>query len=131
MKYIFLISAIMVLFAFGASAQSMILAKDAAKHVGEKITVCDKVFSQDNRQFVVLLFLGSDRPNQLLTVVIRASGKTKFKGHFDGDYRGKDICVTGIVSKDKDGKAVIRVTDPAQIKPYMVDNPVKQKSSLN
>lgn len=46
------------------------------------------------------------------------------------DFKGKDICVTGVVINDK-GKPDIVVTDPKQIKPYMVDSPVKQQSSLN
>jgi len=131
MKHILLIAGSLIMLNLTVSAQSMIAAKDAAKHVGEKVTICDKVFRQDNRQFILALFLGGDQPNQLLTVAIRASGKTQFKGHFDADYRGKDICVTGFIIKGHDGKPVISVTDPSQIKPFMVDNPVKEKSSLN
>ncbi|HTD41785.1 MAG TPA: hypothetical protein VK671_14245 [Mucilaginibacter sp.] len=131
MKHILLIVTSLIMFNLTGSAQSMIAVKDAIKHISEKVTICDKVFSQDNRQFVVTLFLGGDQPNQLLTVVIRASSKTKFKGHFDADYRGKDICVAGVITKGQDGKPIIKVTDPNQIKPFMVDNPVKEKSSLN
>jgi len=131
MKHIFLISAIMVLFAFGASAQSMIPAKDAAKHVGEKVTICDKVVSEDLKAYAIALYIGGDHPNQLLTVICRAAGKNKSKGHFNAPYQGKEICVTGTIVKDHDGTLVIRVTDPSQIKPFMVDSPVKQKSSLN
>src|ERR1700712_3131388 len=131
MKHIFLISAIMVMFSLGASAQSMISAKDAAKHVGEKVTICDKVVNENLKALAIALYIGGDRPNQLLTVICRAAGKNKSNAHFDVPYQGKEICVTGIVSKDKDGKAVIRVNDPKQIKPYMLDNPVKERSPVN
>ncbi len=131
MKHLFIISAIILLSIFQVSAQNIIPAKYAAKHLGKKVTICDKVFSQDNRQFAAVLFLGGDRPNQLLTVTIEAGSKTKFNGHFDAHYIGKDICVTGVVVNDKDGKPLIRVTDPKQIRPLMLDNPVKQKGSLN
>jgi micrococcal nuclease len=131
MKPIFLLSAIMALFALGASAQSMIPAKDAAKHVGEKVTICDKVVSEELKGSAVALYIGGDHPHQLLTVICRASGKNKSNAHFDGPYKGKEICVTGVVIKDHDGAIVIRVTAPSQIKPFMIDNPVKQKSSLN
>jgi micrococcal nuclease len=131
MKHIFLLSAIMVLFASGASAQSMIPAKDAARHVGEKVTICDKVVSENLKAYAIALYIGGDHPNQLLTVICRAAAKNKSKTHFDTPYQGKEICVTGVIMKDHDGTLVIRVTDPSQIKPFMVDNPVKQKSSLN
>lgn len=137
MKRILLIAICLILFSLAGTAQSMISAKDAAKHLGKKVTICDKVFSEDIKPFVVVLFLGADRPNHSLSVVIKADTKTKFKGHyknnghFEDHYTGKDICVTGLLEKGGDGKTVIRVTDPSQIKPFFVDNPVKGKSALN
>lgn len=137
MKRILLFVTPLILFNLAASAQSMISAIDAAKHVGKKVTICDKVFSEDIKQFVVVLFLGGDRPNQSLTVVIKADMQTKIKGHyknnghFEDHYTGKDICVTGLLAKGDDGRPVIRVTDPSQIKPFLIDSPVKEKSSLN
>ncbi len=130
MKRTILITLTLALLSFCAQAQTIIPAKDALKHVGEKITICDKVFDESLKPFVIVLYLGGDRSNQLLTVTCRATGKNRSK-HFDEPYKGKDICVTGIITKDKDGRPVIKISDPAQIKPYMVDNPVKQKSSLN
>jgi hypothetical protein len=72
------------------------------------------------------LYLGGDYPNQLLTIIIKAGDLTKFKGHPVTDLKGKDICVTGVIALRK-GKPQIAVSGPKQIKPFMVDNPVKKK----
>ena len=130
MKHTILIALNLALLSFCAQAQTIIPAKNALKHLGEKVTVCDKVCDESLKAFVIDLYLGGDRPNELLIVVCRATGKNRSK-YFNAPYKGKDVCVTGTITKDKDGKPVIKISDPAQIKPYMVDNPVKQKSSLN
>ncbi|HTK21603.1 MAG TPA: hypothetical protein VL442_18925 [Mucilaginibacter sp.] len=135
MKRTILITLTLALLSFGVQAQSIVPAKDALKHVGEKIKICDKVFGESIRKFAMTLYLGGDHPDELVTVLIKADFKTNLKGHyennahFDNYYRGKDICVTGIVQKDKyTGKAMIRVTQPSQIKLVMVDNMMQQKS---
>ncbi|MDB5134198.1 MAG: hypothetical protein JWP37_801 [Mucilaginibacter sp.] len=130
MKNLFLISAIILLSVCKVSAQKIIPAKDAAKHIGEKVTICDKVCSQSNKAFMVTLFLGGDRPNQLLRVAIRFSDRAKTKGYFDTSFEGKDICVTGVVLNGRDGP-YIRVNNPEQIKPLLLDSPVKQIQTLN
>ena len=89
------------------------------------------VAGEDLKASVIVLFITNDRPNQLLTITCKATSKNKSNAHFDAPYKGREICVTGVIIKDKNGKPAIQVTNPAQIKPFMVDNPVKQKSSLN
>ena len=130
MKRTILITLTLALFSFCAQAQTIIPAKDALKHVGEKVTICDEVYDEDLKAFVIVLFLGGDRPNHLLTVACRATGKNKSK-HFDAPYKGKEICVTGVITKGYNGNPLIKVSDPDQIKPFMVDNPVKEKPSLH
>lgn len=130
MKNLFIISAIVLLAICKVSAQKIIPAKDAVKHIGEKVTICDKVSSQSNKAFVVTLFLGGDRPNQLLRVPIRFSDRTKTKGYFDTSFEGKDMCVTGVVQNDRNGP-YIRVNNPEQIKPLLLDSPVKQIQRVN
>lgn len=129
MKRTILITLSLALFCFCAQAQAIIPAKDALKHLDEKVTICDKVYDESLKAFVIVLYLGGDRPNQLLTVVCRATGKNRSK-HFDAPYKGKEICVTGVITKDH-GEPVIRVSDPAQIKPFMVDNMLDTKPSLH
>ncbi len=123
MKHIFFIAAITLLSAPGLLAQNIIPAKNAAKYFGHKIKVCDKVYSSSNTSDGTLLYLGEEYPKQLLTLIIKTADLSKFKGHPDIDFKGKDICITGVVVAAK-GKPEIIVTDPKQIRPYLVDSPV-------
>jgi len=123
MKQLFVISAFILLSTFKVSAQGIIPAKYAAKHNGQKVTICDKVYSTSSNSDVTQLYLGGDDPNQLLTIIIKASDLTKFKGHPVTDLKGKDICVTGVIILHK-GKPQIAISEPKQIKPFLVDSPV-------
>jgi hypothetical protein len=125
-----LITLTLTISSFLTKAQTIIPARDALKHVGVKVTSCDKVYDEDLKAFVIVLYLGGDHPNQPLTVTCKAAGKNKSK-HFNPPYKGKDICVTGVISKGSDGKPFIKVSDPGQIKPFMVDNMLQQKESLH
>jgi DNA/RNA endonuclease YhcR with UshA esterase domain len=126
MKNLLIISAFILLPALRAAAQHIVPAKYAAKHAGQKVKICDKVYGTDSNAEATLLYLGSDHPGQLLTIVIKAADVAKFKEHSLTDLKGKDICVTGIVTVDK-GKPEIIVSSPKQIRPFMVDSPVGQK----
>ena len=130
MKNLYLISAIILLCFFKVSAQNIIPAKFATKHIGGRITVCDKVFGSSTGPKATLMYLGGDYPKQVLTVVIKSAALSKFKINPAVDFKGKDICVTGVVINDK-GKPEIIVNDPKQIRPLLIDNPVKQIPSVN
>ena len=123
MKHILIIAAIILSSVSRISAQNIIPAKNAAKYFGHKIKVCDKVYGSSHTADGTLLYLGEEYPKQLLTIIIKTSDLSKFKGHPDVDFKGKDICITGVVVNDK-GKPEIVVTEPKQIKPYLVDSPV-------
>jgi hypothetical protein len=123
MKHIFIIAAIGILSISRISAQNIIPAKNAAKYFGHKIRVCDKVYGSSHTSDGTLLYLGEEYPKQLLTLIIKTSNLAKFKGHPDIDFKGKDICITGVIVSDK-GKPEIVVSNPKQIKPYLVDSPV-------
>src|ERR1700760_1577456 len=120
MKNLFIISAFILVSIFKVSAQDIVPAKSAAKHKGEKVTICDKVFNTANDPEATSLYLGADLPEQLLTIIIKKGDLAKFKGHPANDLKGKEICVTGVVIINK-GKAEIIVSNPKQIKPFMVD----------
>jgi hypothetical protein len=126
MKQLFIISAFILLSIFKVSAQGIVPAKYAAKHNGQKVTICDKVYSTSGNSDATQLYLGGDYPNQLLTIIIKAGDLAKFKGHPVTDLKGKDICVTGVVILHK-GKPQIAVSNPKQIKPFLVDSPVGRK----
>jgi hypothetical protein len=116
MKNIILI-AIVSLFACKASAQTIIPTKDAAKHIGETVMICDKVFSTKliTPSNMTFLDLGGVHPDQLLTVLIKGEDRSKFKGEPEVDFKGRNICVTGVIV-DYKGKPEIIVSDPKQIK---------------
>jgi hypothetical protein len=124
MKNLLVISAF-ILWSTGVSAQSIVSAKHAAKHAGQKVTICDKVYGTDDAG-ATLLYLGGDPPGQLLTVVIKGADLPRFKAHYLTDLKGKDICVTGIVILSG-GKPEIVVSSPKQIRHFMVDSPVGRK----
>lgn len=132
MKKILLINIFALLLAFTASAQKVISAADAAKHLNEKVTICEKVFSTKliTPSNMTFLDLGGFHPNQMLTVVIKGEDRRKFKDAPDEYFKGKNICVTGTVI-DYKGKPEIVVSDPGQIKVSLQDNivpiPVEKK----
>ena len=132
MKKILLINVFALLFAFTASAQKVISASDAAKHLNEKVTICEKVFSTKliTPSNMTFLDLGGFHPNQMLTVVIKGEDRSKFKDAPDEYFKGRSVCVTGTVI-DYKGKPEIVVSDPSQIKVSLHDNivpiPVEKK----
>ena len=114
-----------------ACAQKIIAAKDAAKHIGDSVTITAKVFG--GKVFdtnMILLDVGGYNPNQELTLMIPATAKEKFKGRPDVDYKGKDVTITGVIINFK-GKPEIVLNGPKQIKLVMFDTPTKMKSSFN
>lgn len=102
----------------------MFTAKDAANHIGEKVTICGEVFRESNKAFSVGLYLGDDSPGAYVVVSIRF--KIRFRHAVGADYfhfEGKKICVTGIVRKGP----LIKVNDLAQIKIDTGDQAEKNK----
>jgi DNA/RNA endonuclease YhcR with UshA esterase domain len=118
MKKLTLLISLFVVFAGTKTfAQTTIDAKDAAKHINEKVTICEKVaggkfLSSSN---ITLIDLGGSHPNELLTLLIKGDDRKKFKTAPEEEFKGKTVCVTGQVI-DYKGKPEIIITDPEQIK---------------
>lgn len=102
---------------FKTWAQTTIPAKEAAKHIGETVTVTDKLFGGKliANSNMTLLDIGGYNPNQALTIMIPGASRSKFKGAPEVDFKGKTISVTGKLM-DYKGKPEIIVEDPAQLK---------------
>ena len=98
-------------------AQTRIEAKDAAKHLNEEVSICDKVFGGKffTSSSLTLLDIGGNHPNEFLTVVIKAEDRKKFTSAPEDFYKGKNVCVTGKIIDFK-GKPEIIITDPEQLK---------------
>ncbi|MFD2874092.1 hypothetical protein ACFS5N_16540 [Mucilaginibacter ximonensis] len=98
-------------------AQTNITAKDAAKHIKEKVVVTDQVYGGKflSNGGITLIDVGGAHPNEALTLLIKGDDRKKFKDAPEEALKGKKVIITGEVI-DYKGKPEIVITDPAQIK---------------
>src|SRR5450755_266220 len=75
--------------------QTKISIDSVAKYMGQKVTVCSKVYGVKSLEKVSFINLGANYPNSLLTIVIFAGDKANFKEPIESLYTDKNICVTG------------------------------------
>lgn len=130
MKSLTIFALLAGLLSLNASAQATIAAEDASKHIGETVTICERVYGGKvvSASNTIILYLGGYYPNQALTVVINGADKGKFKGRPETDDRGKDFIVTGKLVNYQ-GRPAIFVSSPGRFKPVLIDNnhkPVKK-----
>jgi hypothetical protein len=113
----------LLLLAGTSAAQTTVPAGKVAKHLGETVTVCAKVFGGKliASSNAILLDVGGDHPNPELIVMIPGSDKRKFRGRPEVDYDGKDVTVTGKVVMYK-GKPAIVVQNPGHLRLVLIDN---------
>jgi DNA/RNA endonuclease YhcR with UshA esterase domain len=97
--------------------QTSIAAKDAAKHINEKVVICDQVFGGKflSGANITLVDVGGSHPNEALTLLIKGDDRKKFKVAPEEYFKGKKVCITGQVI-DYKGKPEIVITDTLQIK---------------
>src|SRR5713226_4555303 len=95
------VSDVVVLMLGVGHAQTSLSATDAKNHIGEKATVCGEVastrYSARSRGNPTFINLDKPYPNEIFTVVIWGSNRSKF-GRPEVDYSEKRICVTGKIS---------------------------------
>ena len=112
------LSIVSLAFVMPALAQADPLApEDAAKHVGEKATVCGVVASakyapRSGGRPTFLDFV-KPYPDTIFTALILGTDRPKF-GTPETAVQGKEVCVTGEI-KLYDGKPEIILTDPNQL----------------
>lgn len=94
-------------------------AKEAQKYIGERKTVCGDVVSAAylvrSKGRPTFLNLDQPYPRQIFTVVIWGSDRTKFKYSPEIFFKGKKICVTGVITSYRNIPEIV-VHDPEQIK---------------
>ena len=99
-------------------AEKTLTATEAKGHIGEQATVCGKVvstrYAEDSRGSPTFLNFDQPYPNQIFTLLIWGSDRSKF-GDPETSYRGKRICVTGKIS-DYKGVPEIVANGPSQVK---------------
>ncbi len=100
-----------------ALAQKKLTATEAKDHVGETATVCGNVvstrYASTTKGQPTFLNLDKPYPNQMFTVVIWGSNRSKF-GKPEVEYNEKRICVTGKIAEYRGVPEVI-ADAPAQI----------------
>src|ERR1700676_3798045 len=99
-------------------AQKKLSASEAKEHFGENATVCGDVvstrFAASSKGQPTFLNFDKPYPNQIFTVVIWGSNRSKFKTP-EEDYKDKKICVFGKITA-YDGLPEIIADDPKQIR---------------
>ena len=103
---------------WGSSSLAAALSpEEAARHIGEIVTVCgvvaSAVYEADAQRQPTLLDLGKPAPNAIFTAVIYGIDRAKF-GTPETALLGKRICVEGSITYYR-GKAEIVLTDPSQL----------------
>lgn len=117
MKKIAIVCLLTVACAIKGFGQTKIDAKDAAKHLNETVSLCEKVVDGkyfDNSQ-TTLLNIGAAHPNELLTLVIKGDDRKKFGGDPEKIFMNQKVCITGKII-DYKGKPEIIITEADQLK---------------
>jgi len=100
-------------------AQQEIKIEDAAKHEGDSVKICTKIFGgryfENSKNSPTLLNAGARYPDNPLTIVIFGENRVLFKNKPEEFYLDKNICVTGRIVMYK-GKPEIIITSEDQIK---------------
>ena len=106
------------LLAFGPVPQHQKLtASEAKDHIGETATVCGDVvstrYAASTKGQPTFLNLDKPYPNQIVTVLIWGSNRSKF-GTPEIDYKAKPVCATGKITNYR-GTLEIVANDPRQV----------------
>ena len=99
-------------------SQKSITAAETGNHIGETITVCDKVFGtkylESSSSAPTFLNMGAAYPNSPFTVVIFGSNRPNFKEKPELYYDNKKVCVTGTIKEYK-GKPEMIISNESEI----------------
>lgn len=109
-----LIAIASIFISLASFAQNKVSVDSAAKHMGETVLICSKVYGTKSLDKVTFINVGAAFPNSPLTIVIFAKDIPAFKPSIEELYNHKNICVTGVV-KDYNGKPEIIITKPGEI----------------
>ena len=94
-----------------AFAADSISPEDAINHIGQQATVCGNVasthFSSRSKGQPTFINLNRPYPNQIFTVLIWGSDRSKFPGAPENYYSNKRICVSGKIQQYKGAPEII------------------------
>ncbi|PWU00650.1 MAG: DNA-binding protein [Bacteroidetes bacterium] len=118
MRIRLILSILVLSIAFTTKAQ-VINPEDAARHIGDSLTVCGEIFTaryfESSNNKPTLLNMGAAYPDNPITIVIFEDVRTKLNFKPEEKWVHKDLCITGKIELYK-GKPEIVVHDPSQIK---------------
>lgn len=115
-KLLFVLAIAVSALKVSAQTPPTIPAKEAAKHINEKVRICDKIFGGKflSSSDITLLDVGGYHPNESLTLLIKGDDRKKFKTAPEEAFKGKSVCITGTII-DYKGKPEIVITEVEQI----------------
>jgi DNA/RNA endonuclease YhcR with UshA esterase domain len=103
----------------GVKVTQTLIGDEAIDHLGETNTVCGMIASAKYVKGAPgnPTYLNFDRsyPEQSCSAVIAEATRARFKEAPETVFKGKWVCVTGVITADFRGKPQIAVSDPAQI----------------
>ena len=104
--------------ASAASAQEMIRAEQAVRHIGKSATVCGKVerarYAQNTEGEPTFLYMGGNFPRHTFSARIPGTIRGTFSPSPE-ELQGKDVCIVGIIQRDS-SRAEIAVKSSSDIK---------------
>ena len=127
-----LLTAILVLQFYLVTAQTKLTVKNASKHIGEIVSICDNVcdYKVINNSSVIILQVGCYAPNQYLTVLVKGIKRDKFEDFKRIYFKGTKICVNGRLIKYK-GKPMLIANSQSSLKTDIIDNFVRAPVLIN
>lgn len=103
---------------FCVSAQNNVHIEDIEKHLGEIVTVCDKIYevksAKESKTEPAFLKMGGSFPKHNVTIRINAEDRKNFTDNPETFYAQKDVCITGRIIEIK-GKPYIVISKPTEI----------------
>jgi hypothetical protein len=103
----------------GVSVVKTITGEEALQHVQQTNTVCGTIASTRYAENTPgkPTYLNFDRPYpaQTCVAVIADSIRAKFKEAPEKTFKGKRVCITGLITTNSQKKAQITIDDPSQI----------------
>ena len=109
---------VVILIVGSANAQKHISLDAVKMHIGDSVHVCAKVyggrFVETGSGAPTYINLGAAYPEDLLTIVILGADRTKFNDRPEQSWKGRQICVSGVITEFR-GKPQMIVTKTEQV----------------
>lgn len=120
MKKILTLLTVCCIYTLASQAQTKITADEAYKHMGETVTICDKIYGMefiDNKKIKSAISVGNQAHSHKLSILLNYDAVQKLTAGGRNSIINKSVCVTGKVVESK-GQAEIVINKPEEI--YLV-----------